>query len=145
MSILNSSKRIILLALGAAALVVGALAVMYWMTQPDQPESDEAAIQEEFTRIVRPLAEKLSADQHIGIVSWMQEGDWAVVEFNRFYTTGGEPVPAGGSVVLFRRIDGLWHGEYKDPTRYNEWLDEMPESIMPAESKRWLRYSTAED
>ena len=65
------------------------------------------------------------------------DGNWAIVESVVTDTKTGEPVT--GIVEVFHRKSGVWYSSLDNPKLRASWIDQVPESLIPLESKKYLR------
>jgi hypothetical protein len=103
------------------------------------PSSDEEQIRRviEHESSTQPL--NLGRDEYLGTEQVDVEGEWAVVEVSARYRATDKAVPTGGGVIIARRIKGEWIAAFKGTERYVEWLEEVPDALIPAEIKPLLR------
>ena len=123
------SKKKLSLVLLITALVLVAISGLILNRKLSQPIDDEEAIRQEFAR---------TATTNTGIVSIDIEDEWAVVETQTINPKTGEFLDAGPGLHIFRKINGRWH-RAMDQSTVNAWLEEIPESLLSPEVKRWLR------
>ena len=125
-------------------IAIGLMVVAFHVTQKVRttaimPSSDEEQIRRviEHESSTQPL--NLSRDEYLGIEQVDMEGEWAVVEVSARYKATNKAVPTGGGVIIARRINGEWIAAFKGTERYDEWLEEVPDALIPAEIKPLLR------
>ena len=125
-------------------IVIGLIVVASYVTQKVRttaivPSSDEGQIRRviEHESSTQPL--NLGRDEYLGIEQVDIEGEWAVVEVSARYKATDKAVPTGGGVIIARRINGEWIAAFKGTERYVEWLEEVPDALIPAEIKPLLR------
>jgi hypothetical protein len=103
------------------------------------PSSDKEKIRMviEHESSTQPL--NLGRDEYLSIEQVDIEGEWAVVEVSARYKATDKAVPTGGGVIIARRINDEWIATFKGTERYVEWLEEVPDALIPAEIKPLLR------
>ena len=65
--------------------------------------------------------------------------EWALIEATVVDAETGEPTVGEGTIILFRKVNGAWTPAYRGTDRYKAWLDEIPETLVPADLKMLLR------
>jgi len=125
-------------------MAIGLIGVAFVVRQKGQTTAVVPGLDEEQIRraveqeaSTRPL--NLGRDEYLGIEQVDTEGEWAVVEVSARYKATDKAVPTGGGVIIARRINGEWIAAFKGTERYVEWLEEVPDALIPAEIKPLLR------
>lgn len=96
--------------------------------------TDEQLIRAEFEKTVDEAPE----GQRRKLEEIEIEGNWAIVGYSGIYIETGEPVPAGPGLMIFKKENGQWHGADGEEPNFSEWLEAIPESLIPQETKDLL-------
>jgi hypothetical protein len=125
-------------------IAIGLMLVAFHVTQKARttaimPSSDEEQVRKVIERESSTQPLNLGRDEYLGIEQVDIEGEWAVVEVSARYKATDKAVPTGGGVIIARRIKGEWIAAFKGTERYVEWLEEVPDALIPAEIKPLLR------
>lgn len=135
---MNSNGKVALTVLGvlgvSLTLALVGLVIFLVSRQSSQPASDEEAIGDSFFQnLPRDWIEALDPKEEYVYRDIQIEGEWAILEFGEVDTTTGELQGEPGLMIL-KKIDGEWVAAY-DHDLFDEWLWQLPESLIPYESK----------
>ena len=78
------------------------------------------------------------------VAETVQAGDWAYATARATSRTSGQPAPTEPLVILARRAaDGSWQAALPGERLFDAWLAAAPESLIDAQTKRYLGTSPA--
>lgn len=109
------------------------------LVPPTPTPTDEDFILASFRGTVPEHYLNLREGEKFRAVEVTVEGGWAVIEAAVVDADTGEPTVGEGTLVLFRKLNGTWEPAYRGTDRYRAWLDEIPETLVPADLKMLLR------
>lgn len=123
----------------AAAIICAVTASVGWFgyryivnrQQSQETLTDEEAITQEF--------ERFNEDGRSAMVELNIEGQWAVGDIHPVDPTTGKLIDAGPGIAIFKKINGKWTVIQGSDKNYNQVLDEVPETLMSHEVKRYFR------
>lgn len=78
-------------------------------------------------------------DQSLEVDSVQVEGSWGVVRSLLEYQLDDGTAPSESRVALVFKKDGEWQFAEQGTDKFGEWLELIPESLVPAEMKAYLR------
>ena len=116
--------------------------VIFLFTRQVQPASDEGSIRLIFERDVKsrrseiPPERSFEKDYSYSLEEIRIEGEWARATILTRDETGeliSEP-----ALAIFRNVEGEWQYAPAGKELYNEWFWQVPESLIPYETKLLL-------
>lgn len=141
MSTKRSKLTIPLMLLAGAACFVMTIVVVVggaYFFSPKQQGSDEERVLSLYMAVSKTSVEAMEKAGYEEVIKEVKiDGNWAIVEAVAVETKTGEPV--SGIVEVFHRRFGRWYSSFDNPQLRASWVDQVPESLIPAESKEHLR------
>lgn len=126
----------------AVTLAVIGLFAFFIMRQASQPSRDEQAIEQAFyDKLPDEWSRSLKSKEEIRVYDIKVDEigrDWAIAEVNEFDQETGEIVGTHPGLMIFRKIEDEWKPAF-DRTLYEDWLWQLPESLIPYELKILLQ------
>lgn len=137
----KKSFHLILLATTTFICIVAALFFggRFTASRQSVPLSDRNQILVLLKERIAESGETLFSKKVTSIKDIKVEGEWAITETTLVYRTTGESAIGEGEVDIYRKIDGKWAMAIPGTDIYKKWLDVIPATLIPAETKPYLR------
>jgi hypothetical protein len=110
--------------------------------RPTNPPGEEQALRQAFAAALQARSARLPPPPgppttRLAINGIHIQGDWALVGIH-METVAGAPIPAGGGLVVARKLDNQWRVAFADDPEYRDWLDAMPDSLMTPQDRQFF-------
>jgi hypothetical protein len=101
--------------------------------------SDEEAVRQEFERVMATEENKLLPNEMLVIQDLRFEDEWARAEVLVVDSQTGQNTVGEATIVIFRKVNSKWTMAKPGSDLEEEWLEMVPESLIPQDLKIWLR------
>ena len=128
--------------LGTIMVFFGVLCILLLIgllfLKPQLGTNDEETVRNLFLQESKEGRENnLQQGYDVQIVGIQIEGNWAIVQITITNAATGDRVD--GTVQVYRRILGRWFSSYNYPKIRSQWIDTIPDTLIPSASKRYLK------
>jgi hypothetical protein len=100
--------------------------------------SDETALRTLVTQHA-PSSIDIPPTYQLNITRVATLDDWATIDCSFISRSTGEPVPAGGILILGHRNNGTWALAFQGTDLYNAWLETIPTDLVPLDLRPFLK------